>query len=133
MKRTRELKKLLDDRYLFLPLLSQREVWRLQKQPPERFEDTVVASLCAGCVKIEAVLYRDGKKLLLGYDVFVKDDPDSPEWILYDTPNDCVSLKEADMLAVLDRIVKSNGLSYTECCFERMDGKLIKPRKKLTE
>lgn len=67
MKRTRELKKLLDDRYLFLPLLSQREVRRLQKQPPERFEDTVVASLCAGCVKIEAVLYRDGKKLLLGY------------------------------------------------------------------
>lgn len=25
------------------------------------------------------------------------------------------------------------GLSYTECCFERMDGKLVKPRKKLTE
>ncbi len=133
MKRSKELKKLLSDRYIFIPLLSQREVRRLQNRPPNDHADRVVASLIAGCVKMEAVLYRDGKKLLLGYDVFVKDDPDSQEWILYVTPNDCVSLKETEMLAVLDRIVMSNGLSYTECCFERMDGKIVKLRKKLTE
>ena len=37
------------------------------------------------------------------------------------------------MLSVLDRIVTANGLSYTECCFERLDGKIIMPREKPKE
>ena len=43
------------------------------------------------------------------------------------------SLKEQDMLAVLDRIVAENGLSYTECCFERLEGRQIKPYEKIQE
>lgn len=133
MKRIKELKKLLGEKYSFSRLLSDRDILRLQKRPPKYYTDRVIASLIAGCVKIEAVLFRDGEKLLLGYDIFVKDDPDSAEWIRYDTPNDRVKFKESEMLAVLDRIVTANGLSYTECCFERLDGKIVKPREKPKE
>lgn len=133
MKRIKELRKLLGEKYSFSRPLSDRDVFRLQKQPPKNFADTTVASLAAGCVKIEAVLFHDGKRLLLGYDIFVKDDPNSTEWIRYDTPNDRVRLKESEMLSVLDRIVTANGLSYTECCFERLDGKIVMPREKPKE
>lgn len=133
MKRIKELRKLLGEKYSFSRALSDRDIFRLQKQPPNYFADITVASLVAGCVKIEAVLFQEKKRLLLGYDIFVKDDPDSAEWIRYDTPNDKVKLKESEMLSVLDRIVKANALSYTECCFERLDGKIVKPRKKPKE
>ena len=39
-------------------------------------------------------------------------------------------MKEQDMLATLDRIVSENGLSYTECCFERLEG-IVPPDKKI--
>lgn len=133
MKRIKELRSLLGEKYSFSRLLSDRDILRLQKEPPKYYTDMAVASLIAGCVKIEAVLFQDGKRLLLGYDIFVKDDPDSAEWIRYDTPNDRVKIKESEMLAVLDRIVTTNGLSYTECCFERLDGKIVKPREKPKE
>lgn len=57
--------------------------------------------------------------LRLGYGVYVKDSPGSSEWICFDCPSDPASLKKQGVLAVLDRIVRENGLSYTECCFER--------------
>lgn len=76
--------------------------------------------------KGELLFYLSGKKLLLGYDVFVKDDPASPEWIFYDSLADPVSLKETDMLRILDRMVSEHGLSYTESCFNRLDGKTVK-------
>ncbi|MFQ9799946.1 MAG: hypothetical protein ACLR23_14505 [Clostridia bacterium] len=34
---------------------------------------------------LSAVLYLSCKELLLGYDMFVKDDPASPEWIFYES------------------------------------------------
>ncbi len=131
--KVKDLRKMLGEKYSFVRHLSDREVVRLQRQPPIYFDDTVVATLIAGCVKIEAVLFREKHLLQLGYDVFVKDDPDSPEWIRYDAPNDRVRLKESEMLAVLDRIVIANDLSYTESCFERIDGKLIKVDKEAKE
>ena len=82
------------------------------------------------CMKINAVLFQEGGTLRLGYDVYVKDSPGSSEWICFDCPSDCASLKEQDMLAVLDRIVTENGLSYTECCFERLEG-ILPPDKKI--
>lgn len=102
----------------------------LQKEIPQYFVETVVASLTAGCVKIEPVLYRRDGRLLLGYDVFVKDDSAAPEWIFYDSPEDEVILKQQEMLKVLDRIVSDNNLSYTECCFESLKGKDVWPKKK---
>ena len=133
MKRIKELKKQLGGKYFFCRPLSDRDVFLLQRNPPKNFAETVVASLTVGCVKIEATLFKSKETLRLCYDVFVKDTPDSDEWICYENPPDTVKLKESEMLLVLDRIVKDNGLSYTECCFEKLDGKVISPMEKPSE
>lgn len=125
MSRARELRKKLGGAYFYKQYVSNRKVRALQKQIPQYFVETVVASLTVGCVKIEAVLYRRNERLILGYDVFVKDDSESPEWIIYDSPEEEVVLKEKDMLETLERIVAEKNLSYTECCFESLDGKKI--------
>ena len=130
MKLTKELRKQLGEKYSFTRPVSDRDVFLLQRNPPQNFAETVVASLTVGCVKIEATLFKSKEKLKLCYDVFVKDTPESDEWICYETPSDMVKLKEAEMLSVLDRIVSENGLSYTECCFEKLDGKVISPVEK---
>ena len=68
-----------------------------------------------------------GGSLHLGYDVLVRDRLDAPEWICYDNPEDEVKLEEEEMLAVLDRVVKENSLSYTESSFRVLKGKGSKP------
>ncbi len=133
MKPTKELRKQLGDKYSFIRFMPDRDIFLLQRNPPQNFAETVVASLTVGCVKIEATMFKTKEKLSLCYDVFVKDTPHSDEWICYETPTDTVKLKEADMLSVLDRIVSENGLSYTECCFEKLDGKVISPMEKPSE
>ena len=133
MKLTKELKKQLGEKYSFTRPVSDRDIFLLQRNIPQNFSEIVVASLTVCCVKIEATLFKTKEKLSLCYDVFVKDTPDSDEWICYENPSDTVKLKEAEMLSVLDRIVSENGLSYTECCFEKLDGKVISPIDKPSE
>ena len=130
MKRVKKLKGDLGGEYVYQRFMSDREVSRLQRQVPLQFEDTVAASLTVGCMKINAVMFQSEDALRLGYDVYVKDSPGSAEWICFDCPSDRASLKESDMLSVLDRIVIKNGLSYTKCCFERLEG-IMPPDKKI--
>lgn len=130
MRRVRELKRLLGKAYSYKRYLTERDILRLKRQVPKYFTKSIVASLTAGSVKIDAVLFKGSNGLALGYDVFVKDDMKSPEWICYDNPIDEVVLKEKELLAVLDKIVVKNNLSYTECCFERLNGKEISAMKK---
>ena len=129
MSRKKELKRQLGGRYSYERLLSDREIQRIGKRIPADFSETAAAVLTAGCLRLNAVLYRSCKELLLGYDVFVKDDPGSPEWIYYDGLSDPVSLKEADMIRILDRLIAEHGLSYTESCFDRLDGKAVEKEK----
>lgn len=129
MNRVKEVKKALGAEYMYQRFLSDREVTRLRRQAPQHMEDTITASLTVGCMKINAVLFQEDSSLRLGYDVYVKDSPGSSEWICFDCPSDRASLKESDMLSVLDRIVSENGLSYTECCFERLEGILLPDKK----
>lgn len=129
MNRKKELQQQLGSRYLYERFLSEREIKKLCREISDDFSETVATMLTAGCLRLTAVLYRSGNKLLPGYDVFVKDDVDSPEWIYYDGLSDSVSLKETDMLRILDRVATENGLSYTECCFDRLDGKTVKKEK----
>lgn len=129
MSRKKELQKHLGNRYSYERFFSEREIKKLRRDIPSDFSETVVAMLTAGCLRLTAVLYRSGDKLLLGYDVFVKDDPDSSEWIYYDGFSDSVIPKETDMIRILDRVATENGLSYTECCFDRLDGKMPKKEK----
>lgn len=77
----KELQRSLGNRYSYERLLSDREIQRLKTHIPSDFSETAAAVLTAGCLRLSAVLYRSCKELLLGYDVFVKDDPASPEWI----------------------------------------------------
>lgn len=125
-----KLKAELGNGYSFEKLHDEDEIRQMQKMNPPDFPETTVAVLTAGCLKIDAILYRAGGALLLGYDVFVKDDPESEEWICYDNPTDPVSLREQDMLAVLNRIASENELSYTESNFETLDGKEISAKEK---
>ena len=133
MSRAKELRKCLGERYSFKRWVSGQELFRLQKRPPDDFTDAVLAELIVGCVKMEAVAYLDGGRVEVGYDIFVKDSPDAREWICYDISNRAVRLKESEMLAELDRVVSVNGLSYTECCFERLDGVAVTDEKKPPE
>ncbi len=130
MSRRKDLKRLLGGRYFYERSLGDKEIERLRKEPPADFTEAVTATLTAGCLRLTAVLYRAASELLLGYDVFVKDDPESPEWICYDSLEDSVSLKETDMLCILDRLVSERGLSYTESCFATLDGKTISANKR---
>ena len=125
MKRIKELKKELGSQYVFERLLSKRDVKQLIKLNPPQFEIQTVLSLTAGCVKIEMCLYPQNGKLMFGYDVFVKESLESPEWICYDSPNDAANFSEENMVSVLDRVVRENGLSYIECCFEKLNGKVV--------
>ncbi len=129
MSRKRELQRQLGSRYSYERLLGDREIQRMRQRIPADFSETAAAVLAAGCLRLNAVLYRSCKELLLGYDVFVKDDPDSPEWIFYDSLSDPVSLKEADMICILDRMASEHDLSYTESCFDRLDGKAVRKEK----
>ncbi|WP_077534090.1 hypothetical protein [Massiliimalia massiliensis] len=129
MNRIKEIKKQLEDRYCYDRKLKEKDVQRLRRNIPSDFSETVAASLIVGCLRLDAVLYRSDDTLRFGYDVFVKDDPALPEWICYDTLPEPVSLKEADMLSVLDRFADQCGLSFTESCFSRLDGKVIKKEK----
>lgn len=125
MNRIRKLKRELGSDYSYKRILSDREIKYLKAKVPKYFTERVVASLVVGCVKIEAILYKSRDSLLLGYDVFVKDDINSPEWICFDSPMDEVILKEKELLKVLERIVGINHLSYTDCCFETLNGKKV--------
>ena len=129
MSRKKELQRQLGGRYSYERLLSDREIQKLQRDIPTGFSETAAAVLTAGCLRLAAVLYRASAELLLGYDLFVKDDPGSPEWIYYDGLSDPVSLKEADMIRILDRLIAEHGLSYTESCFDRLDGKAVRKEK----
>ncbi len=130
LNRINELKSALGSAYSYERYFSDNDIVRLKKQNSERVPDTVIASLIVGCLKIEAVLFKGTLGLKLGYDVFVKDNPQSSDWIYFDSSTYSVSTSEADMLAALDKVAVQNQLSYTECCFERLNGKLINALKK---
>ena len=100
MNRKKELQRQLGGRYSYERLLSDREIQRIGKRIPADFSETAAAVLT-----------------------------DSPEWIYYDGLSDPVSLKESDMIRILDRLITERGLSYTESCFKRLDGKTVKKDK----
>lgn len=132
MNRKRELQRRLGRGYAYRRQLSDRDVRRLRQNPPPGFEQQTAATLTAGCLRLEVMLYRSGGHLLLGCDLLVKDDPASPEWICYSTLPAPDSLKEEALLSILDQAADRHGLSYTECCFARLEGKRIEKEKPAT-
>lgn len=129
MNERKKLKKQLADKYIFKKYLTAGEVKKLLSETSRNKHEKLFASLTVGCVKINAVIYPTPDCMSMGYDVLVKDKPNSKEWICYDTLNDEVKYNalnlEQEMFNVLNREVKEYGLSYTDCNFEVVNGKVI--------
>ena len=116
--------------YSYEKCVGEDEIRRLLFTFQQDFPEQTAAVLIVGCVKLNAVLYlRDGR-VHLGCDLYVKDSPDSAEWIFYEALCDTEDVSKLSMLKMLDHAVKEHGLSYTECCFERLDGVKIVPETK---
>ena len=128
MNERKRLKKLLGDKYIFKIYLSLSEVRNILQSKDTH--EKLFASLTAGCVKINAIVFPNSDDMQIGFDILVKDKPDSTEWICYDTVTDEIKLSsynlEQTMFDILNRVVKKYGLSYTDCNFEVVNGKMIK-------
>ena len=128
MNERKRLKKLLGDKYIFKIFLSLSEVRNILHSRDKH--EKLFASLTAGCVKINAIVFPNSDDMQIDFDILVKDKPDSTEWICYDTETDEVKLSsynlEQTMFNILNRVVKKYGLSYTDCNFEVINGKMIK-------
>ena len=127
MNQRKALKKQLGDGYSYEKIKSASDVRRILATAEPLGFDMVVSSLTVGCVRLEAVLYQQSGRKKLGYDLFVKDTPTGQEWICYDKLTDEVRIGafnfEQEMFNVLNAYVVKHGLSYTECSFEKLEGK----------
>ena len=127
MNQRKALKKQLGDGYSYEKIRSASDVRRILATAEPLGFDMVVSSLTVGCVRLEAVLYQQSGRKKLGYDLFVKDTPTGQEWICYDNLTDDVRIGafnfEQEMFNVLNAYVVKHGLSYTECSFEKLEGK----------
>ena len=127
MNQRKSLKKQLGDGYSYEKIRSASDVKRILATAEPLGFDMVVSSLTVGCVRLEAVLYEQSGRKKLGYDLFVKDTPTGQEWICYDNLTDEVRIGafnfEQEMFNVLNAYVVKHGLSYTECSFEKLEGK----------
>ena len=127
MNQRKALKKQLGDGYSYEKIKSSSDVKRILSISEPLGFDMIVSSLTVGCVRLEAVLYQQSGRKKLGYDLFVKDTPTEQEWICYDNLTDEVRIGafnfEQEMFNVLNAYVVKHGLSYTECSFEKLEGK----------
>lgn len=123
------LKDVLGTEYRYCRWLDAAGIEALKKDTGGPFWCTV-ATLTAGCVRLDAVLFVEKGEHWLGYDVLVRESLSSPDWVCYDSLSDTDSLEEERMLAVLEQVVKTNGLSYTVPDFRRLVGKKQAPESK---
>ena len=125
MLKQKRIKKILGKDYVFEQRLSPAVVQNLLGMLGGSNHFLIAASLTAGVVKLEAVVYWSNGKYSLGYDLMVKDAPDSTDWICYENLQEEVRYHvwnlEREMFQVLDRAVEQYGLSYTECSFPVLD------------
>lgn len=125
MLKQKRIKKILGKDYAFEQRLSPAVVQNLLGMLGGSNHFLIAASLTAGVVKLEAVVYWSNGKYSLGYDLMVKDQPDSTDWICYENLLEEVRYHvwnlEREMFQVLDRAVEQYGLSYTECSFPVLD------------
>ena len=130
MLKQKQLKKQLGEKYFFEQRLSAAVVKNLLDMLDGSNHFLVAASLAVGVVKLEAVVYWNNGKYSLGYDLMVKDTPNSPEWICYENLPEEVRYNvwnlEREMFQVMDRAVEQFDLSYIDCRFPQMDGSGVK-------
>ena len=128
MNLRKQLKKDLGKRYCFKRYMSAGDV-KKKLYGKAGYEERLVATLVVGCVKINAVIYFTGESPNIVLDVLVKDTPNGVDWVCFDTLTDNVGLTsyelEQDLFNVMNREVIEHHLSYTECNYKQIKGKLI--------
>ena len=132
LNKQRKVRKELKERYYFRQMLTANMVQMFLAGLEESSIPVVAASLTAGVVRLEAVIYWEKERNNLGYDLMVKDSPESLEWICYESLPDEVRFNvwnlEREMFRVLDRAVEQYGLSYTGCTFPSLVPGVGKPK-----
>lgn len=125
-----KLKQLPISGYSYERFVSSEEISRLIEQRKKMKSEIIIAIVQAGCIKIEAVLFGAKQGISLGYDIYVRENLTSKDWICYDNLPEEVRYYtddfECEMMTVMNDYVESKGLSYTENSFEIVSGKTVK-------
>lgn len=113
--------------YSFEKLFPLQQVQSILAQSNPDYAETVVFRLTVGCVKLEAAVFFFDGVSILGYDIFVKAQPEDTDWIAYDTLTQPTALDvpdiEQEMRRVLENYVRENGLSFAENHFKEVKKK----------
>ena len=132
VNKQRQVKKAVKEGYHFDQWVTPAKVHSMLSWDEPCDSAIVAASLSAGFVRLDAVVYWANGTFHLGYDLMVKDSPISREWICYESLPDEVRYNawnlEREMFQVLDRVVEQFGLSYTECRFPVINPNYPKPK-----
>lgn len=127
-----ELKEMFGEKYVFQQHLSEQEIMQCLNRKNLR-EEITAFELAIGVVKIAAVIYPVENVAAIGYDIYVKDAPESEDWICYDNLPNKVNWQSAEMedamFSVLDKYVADHQLDYTDCRFEVKEGDTLSLKK----
>lgn len=109
-----ELKKIAGYHYSFQQNLSVQEIDEVLRTPNL---DVLVASLTAGCIRLDIVCGTTDTEGRIFYGFYVKETPDAGLMTLYTLPSIPVRYKgrnlEREMAYIMDQLVRLNHLSYT--------------------
>ena len=122
----RQMAARLGEAYQYHQRVGLAAIDTLKQQPGGEPFWCTVATLIAGCVRLDAVFSKDGDLWRMGYDVLVRETLASSEWICYDSLSDADSVEEDQMLAVLERVMKESHLSYDASAFSPLDLQKVK-------
>ena len=128
MNTRKELKKLLGNKYSYCRFISEKEKERIKSIVVKLNSEYLISKIIAGYIKIECTMMC-GREQKYYYDIFVKDTPDAKEWICYQSIVCEGDANEEKLFEVMDKVVKENGLSYTESSFAVLEGKEVQGRK----
>ncbi|HIS60221.1 MAG TPA: hypothetical protein IAC17_07280 [Candidatus Faecousia faecipullorum] len=118
MNQAKFLRQKLGRQYAYRQYYSGRQLADL----PKSVSGVLAASLTAGCLRLDAVVYPKDGQMALGYEFLVRQ-RETIDWICFDSPDDAVILKESAMASVLERVRKKYHLTYTDCRFPELPGK----------
>ena len=126
MSLIKRIKDEVGNEYSYHRSIHSRDIKNIDNYTLQPDQVVLLSYVTAGCIRMESVLLHDGERKKIQYDFFVKDIPESSNWIFYGSAN-CENdvkkvIKETNMLQVLDQFVSENNLSYTKCCFSHLDG-----------
>jgi len=133
----KDIETLLAGRYCFEKFMDDDGIYRVICGEEKPCSDTVIASLTAGCLRIDAVFYGGGHDCMPVFEVYVKASPDVNDWVCFDSPDEGLPVPGADLLRymfeTLEKVRMDYGLSYDDPGFETLEGKKVKASDKPLE